>query len=91
MHISADCKACEEAIALGGLTALQKLNEEGMAEGVRGICTGDQFRRLVSRTLAQTFTEDFRWHDEKEHEILYLHPKFHALTPWHSPTMKFTM
>ena len=41
------------AIALGGLTALNKLDEAGNAVGVRGIVAGDQTRRVVSRTLAQ--------------------------------------
>lgn len=47
------------AIALGGLTALNKVDEAGKIIGVRGICTGDQLRRLVARTLAQTHNDEF--------------------------------
>ena len=47
------------AIALGGLTPLNKLDEAGDVIGVRGICTGDLLRRLVARTLAQTYNAEF--------------------------------
>jgi len=42
-----------KAIALTRLTALRKANG-----GVRGIATGDVFRRLVSRALARAFSEE---------------------------------
>ena len=52
---------------------------------------------LMSRFKSVTVTPlwnwwwKFRWHDEKEHEILHLHWKFQVLTPWHSAIMKFLM
>jgi len=42
------------ALALARLTALQK-----QSGGVRGIATGDAFRRLVGRTLARQYAETF--------------------------------
>ena len=42
------------ALALSRLTALSK-----PGGGVRGIATGDTFRRLVSRVLARQFADDF--------------------------------
>ena len=42
-----------EALRLGRLTALRKSNGR-----VRGIVTGDVFRRLVARTLAQQVGEE---------------------------------
>ena len=43
-----------EALALARLTSLSKPNG-----GVRGIATGDTFRRLVSRALARQFAQKF--------------------------------
>ena len=41
-----------QALGLCRLTALRKPNG-----GVRGIATGDVFRRLVTRTIAQQFAD----------------------------------
>ena len=44
-----------EAFAISKMTALQKPNGK-----IRGVCAGDAFRRLVSKTLARQFNRDFR-------------------------------
>ena len=46
-------------MALARLTALRKPGWSEEHGGVRGIATGDAFRRLVSRTLARQYAADF--------------------------------
>ena len=45
-------------LAIGGLTPLNKRDDEGSIVGVRGICAGDLLRRGVARTFAQMFIEE---------------------------------
>ena len=44
------------AVALGRMTALQK---SGAQRRVRGIVVGDTFRRLVAKSLAKQFSQEF--------------------------------
>ena len=46
------------ALRLGSLTPLRKVDYDGTARGVRGICTGHLLRRIVARTLAQKHRQE---------------------------------